>query len=70
MYIPVRAVNPDSLNPDPDTDLDPAFRVNPDPIQIQGFDDQRLKNKMQLKKTTFLLLFLIKNCNLLIPKPP
>jgi hypothetical protein len=29
--IPVtRAVDPDSLNPDLDTDLDPAFQVNPD----------------------------------------
>jgi hypothetical protein len=49
-----RAGDPDSLNPNPDTD--PAFRVNPDldPIQIQGFDD--------------LKLFLIKNCNLIMSK--
>jgi hypothetical protein len=33
-------VNPDSFNPDPDTDPDPEFRVNPDQIRIQGFDDQ------------------------------
>jgi hypothetical protein len=38
-----KAVDPDSLNPDP------AFQVNPDPatdqdlIRIQGFDDQKLK---------------------------
>jgi hypothetical protein len=47
----------DSLNPDPDTDPDPAFQVNldpypafqvnpdQDPIWIQGFDDQKLKKK-------------------------
>jgi hypothetical protein len=34
-----------------------AFQVNtdPDPIRIQGFDDQKLKKKIQLK--IFLLLF-------------
>jgi hypothetical protein len=38
-------VDLDSLNPDPDMDPDPAFQVNPDPIWIQGFDDQNLKKK-------------------------
>jgi hypothetical protein len=38
-------VDPDSLNQDPDTDPDPAFQVNLDPIRIQGFDDQKLKKK-------------------------
>ncbi len=52
-----------SLNTDPD----PAFQVNPDPIRIQGFDDQKLKNTIQLK---FLYIFLIQNCNLLIPRHP
>ncbi len=41
-----RVVEPDELNPDPDTN--PAFQVNPDPdtdldpdpIRIQGFNDQ------------------------------
>jgi hypothetical protein len=37
MYIPLRAVDPDSLNPDPDTDPDPAFQVNLDSIRILGF---------------------------------
>ncbi len=32
-----RAVDPDSVNPDPDTDPDSAFQVNPDPVRIQGF---------------------------------
>jgi hypothetical protein len=34
-----RAVDPHSLNPDPDPDTDPTFQVNPDPdpIRIQGF---------------------------------
>ncbi len=34
---------------DPEMDLDPAFEVNPDPIRIQGFDDQKFKKKIQLK---------------------
>jgi hypothetical protein len=42
-------VNPDSYNPYPDH----AFQVNPnpdpDPIRIQGFDDQKMKKKIQLK---------------------
>jgi hypothetical protein len=50
-------LHPD-LYPDPDT----AFPGNPgpDPIRIQGFDDQKLKKKKYLK---FLL---IKNCNLMM----
>ena len=28
---PKSVVDPDSLNPDPDTDSDPAFKVNSDP---------------------------------------
>jgi hypothetical protein len=49
----------DSLNPDPDTELNPVFQVNPDtdpdsdPIRIQSFDNQKLKKK---------------NCNLLTSK--
>jgi hypothetical protein len=59
-------MDPESLNPD--TDLDPAFQVNldPDPIPIQGFDDQKLKEKTA---EIFLYLFLIKKCNLLKPRP-
>jgi hypothetical protein len=41
------------MNPDPETDPDPAFQVNPDPIQTQGFDDQKLKKKIQLKNFIF-----------------
>jgi hypothetical protein len=37
------------LNPDLDADSDPEFQVNPDtdpdPIQIKGFADQKLKKK-------------------------
>jgi hypothetical protein len=46
-----RAVDPDSLNPNPDTDPDPAFQVKTDsdtdrdPIRIQGFDDQKFKER-------------------------
>jgi hypothetical protein len=45
-------------NTDPDTDPDAAYQVNPDPdpIQIQGFDDQKLKKKMEPK--IFLFFFL------------
>jgi hypothetical protein len=46
---------------------DPAFQVNPDPdpIRIQGFDDQKLKEK---NTADFFDLFLIKNCILLMSK--
>ncbi len=53
-----RAVDPDLVNSDPD----PAFQMNPDPIRIQGFDDQKLKEKITDEK------FFIKNCNLLMSK--
>jgi hypothetical protein len=49
-------------NTDPDTDPDP------DPIRIKGFNDQKLKKKTAGKKIIFF--FLIKNCNLPIPRPP
>jgi hypothetical protein len=42
------------MNPD----QDPAFQVNPYPIQIQGFDDQELKKKIQLIKFFKYLLFI------------
>jgi hypothetical protein len=63
------AVDPDSLNPD--TDPDPAFQVNPDPdaARIHSFYDQKLKEKKYCK-IFFKYLSLIKNCNLLIPRPP
>jgi hypothetical protein len=35
------------LNPDP------PFQVNPDPIRIQGFDDQKLKEKYNWNFYTF-----------------
>jgi hypothetical protein len=59
-----RVVDPDPLNPDPN----PAFPVNPDsdPIQIQSFDDQKMKKK---NTTEIFFAFLIKNCNLTIPRP-
>ncbi len=37
-------------------------------FQIQCFDDQKLKKNLQLG--IFILIFLIKNCNLFIPRPP
>jgi hypothetical protein len=50
----------------PDTDPDPEFQVNPD--LDPGFNDQKMKKKIKLK--IFLIFFFIKNCNLLIPRPP
>jgi hypothetical protein len=40
-------------------DLDPVFQVNPDsvPIRIQGFDDQKLRGKIQLKCLVLNLKF-------------
>ncbi len=51
-----------------DTDPDPTFQVNPDPdpIRIQGFDDQKLKEKNTAG--IFLYLFCIKNSSLLMSK--
>jgi hypothetical protein len=42
-----RTVDPDALNPDPDSDPDSAFQVSPDPdpVRIQSFDDQKLREK-------------------------
>ncbi len=37
--IKISVVDQDSLNPDPD----PACQVNPDPVRIQFFDDQKFK---------------------------
>ncbi len=48
-------------NTDPDTD--------PDAIRIQGFNDQKLKKKITAEKKKNNN-FLIKNCNLPIPRPP
>ncbi len=45
-HICISVVDPDFLNPDPDTDQDPAFQVKPDPDP--GFNDQN-SNKIQLK---------------------
>jgi hypothetical protein len=36
-------VDPDSLNPDTDTDPDPTFQVNQDPGRIQCFEDQKFQ---------------------------
>ncbi len=69
-------MDPDSLNPDTDTDPDPAYQVNPEPpvaIRIQGFDNQKQKKKNTEEKKIqqkIYLSFLIKSCNLLIPRPP
>jgi hypothetical protein len=57
----MRAVDPDSFNPDP------TFQVylDPDPIRIQGFDYQ----KLNLKNTAeHFLIFFMKICNLLMSK--
>ncbi len=48
-----------------DTDLN-KLNTDPDPIRIQGFDDQKLENIYKKK----ILFFKIKNYNLPIPRPP
>ncbi len=58
------AVEQNSLIPDPNTDPDPVFQMNPDTdldsIWIQGFDDQKLKknstskNEIYQKNSTFV----------------
>jgi hypothetical protein len=58
-------VVPDSLIPDPDTDPDAAFgsgssiqvNLDLDPIQIQGFDDQKLKNKICVAENLYWLFW-------------
>jgi hypothetical protein len=57
-----RAVDPNSLNLDPNTDPDPEFQVNqdadadtdPDPIRIQGFFYPKTDEKI---KQNFLFFF-------------
>jgi hypothetical protein len=44
---------------------DPAFFLNADPNP--GFDDLKLKKFIA---GNLIYIFLIKNCNLLIPRPP
>ena len=44
------------------------YGSNPDPIPIQGFNDQKFEKKLQLKFIFYF--FFIKNCNLPIPRPP
>jgi hypothetical protein len=49
LHLPLsRAVDPDSLNPDPDTD--------PDLIRIKGFDDHKLK-KINITENLFKIFF-------------
>jgi hypothetical protein len=46
--------------------------VDPDslnPVPDPGFGEQKLKKKVPTAEI-FFLLFFIKNCNLLIPRPP
>ncbi len=53
---PCIVVDPDSFNPNPDKNTDPAFQENPDPvrIRIQGFVDQKKQGKI------FWYIFLLK----------
>jgi hypothetical protein len=63
-------------DPDPDPELDVGDQYGSgygsgsgsNPIRIQGFNDQKLRKKLQLK--FFIIFFLTKNCNLPIPRPP
>jgi hypothetical protein len=49
--------------------VDPAFQANPDPIRIQGFDDQKLKKKNSAEIYIYIS-FLTKNCHLRSPSAP
>ncbi len=73
----IRAVEPDSLNPDPD----PAFQVNPDPIWIRIQFGSRYgsgsnpdpgflwpKSEEKISRKFVKNLFLVQNCNLLTSK--
>ncbi len=42
------------MYPDPDTDPETAFQVNPDPIRIQGFYDQKPKKKNRAEICLFI----------------
>ncbi len=53
-------MDPDSLNPDPDTDPDPAFQVNADPDA-----DPRLKAALIFRLCSMLCTFFG-----LLPKDP
>jgi hypothetical protein len=62
-----RVSDPHRFNADPDTDPDPAFFLIADPDSDPGFDDLKMKKIYSWK---FNFIFLIKNCHLLIPRPP
>jgi hypothetical protein len=67
-----RVADPHSFHPDPDPAFQAEYRsgsnTNPDPIRIQGFNDQKLKKKITAEKN--LNFFGIKTYNLPIPRPP
>ncbi len=50
-------VDPESMNPVSDKDLEFQVNLDPDPIRIQGFDDQKLK-KINTAEI-FISIFLI-----------
>jgi len=67
-----RVSDPHWFNADPDTDPDPVFFLIADPdsgsrIRIQGWMTQSWKKFIA---GTLIYIFFIKNCNLLILRPP
>jgi hypothetical protein len=56
-----KVVDPHWFNADPDTQIRIQF-------WIQGFDDQKLEKKFLAEKNW--IFFLLKNCNLVNPRPP
>jgi hypothetical protein len=64
----VSVSDPDSLSPDPDPAFLAEYRSGSGPIRIQGFYDQKLREITAANKK--FDIFLLKNCKLLILRPP
>ncbi len=64
--ITIRVGNPHWFTADPDTDPDPAFFLIADQHPDPGYDDLKLRKK--IIAVNLIFIFLIKNCNFLIPQ--
>ncbi len=64
-----RVLDPHWFNADPDTDPDPAFFLIADPVPGSGSKVWWSKIGKKLTTRNLIFIFLIKNCNLPIPRP-